>query len=273
LRSLLKAAWNTRHYRSLLVDAGCLAPGDLDAPGAAERALRRLPPVAYSALRCHPEAFANRQNPKPTASVFFCPMPPTERIAVLASGFRAGRGVRVFPEPSRSKLIHFHPAVLAGPVGTLRHLADAAEDQGAPMPRVSHGVVAFSGPHWAFLSDEARRLLWRVFEVPVFGQFLGLDGELLAWECEAHEGWHVREEDAIFDTDEGGGDPELLVTSLASLHRPLIRVATGLSGRLERSACGCGRTCLRLIGLRRRNLTPIVAPAPEAAMAASCAAD
>lgn len=273
LRSLLLAAWNTRHYRPLLLEAGCLAPGELDAPGAAEEALCRLPAVASPEFRSRPERFVNPQAARPAASALFCPLPGAERIAVLAGIFRAGRGIRVFPEPCRLNLIRFRPSVIAGPVAAVRRLADAAEDQGVPMPDVSHGIIVFSSPHWGFPSEEVRRLLWRVFEVPVFGQYLGLDGELLAWECEAHEGWHVRTEEAIFEVDASRPDPELLVTSLGSLHRPLIRVTTGLSGRLERSTCGCGQTCLRLVGLRRRSLAAPAAPAAQQALAMSCAAD
>jgi hypothetical protein len=262
LHALLRAARNTRYYRPLL-DAAAI-----ENHGALLEALRGLPPLEYNLYRSHPAAFVNPRDAKPPRARLFSPLPPVERIAALAPGFQRGSGVRVFDETRRSRLIRFRPAVLAGPVGILRHLAEAREDRGAPVPRVTHAVIAFSGLQYGFLSEEARALFWRVFEVPVFGQYLGLDGELLAWECEAHEGWHVREEDAIFEVDTSRGDPELLVTSLAGLRRPLLRVATGLSATLERSTCACGRPALNLVGLRRCAPRPSALRQPELALAA-----
>jgi phenylacetate-coenzyme A ligase PaaK-like adenylate-forming protein len=188
-------------------------------------------------------------------------------------GFEEGEGIRVFEELRRRRLVRFRPNILAGPVGVLRALAEGAEDRGAPVPRVSRAVIAFSLPLHGFLSEEARDLFWRVFQVPVFGQLLGFEGEMLAWECEAHEGLHIDDRNAVFELDEhSGGDRELLLTSLVNLRTPVLRFGTGLTGIIEHSTCGCGLNGPRLLGLRRRSLSRPQQTAVFAA-SASCAAD
>jgi len=147
----------------------------------------------------------------------------------------------------------------------LQRLADQVEDRWSHMPALSHSVLAFVILRQAFLSDEARDRFWRVFKVPVFGQIFGLSGELLAWECEAHEGYHIEEDRAVIEVDHHRGQSELLVTSLAGLRRPAIRLATGLAGGIEHSVCGCGKSGPRLLNVRR------MSPAKLAVATASAA--
>jgi hypothetical protein len=71
------------------------------------------------------------------------------------------------------------------------------------------------------LSAAERERLWRAFRVPIFEQIIGPDGELLAAECEAHDGLHV--EAAGFSWD---------------------------AYRMERAPCGCGRKTPRLTSIQ-----------------------
>jgi hypothetical protein len=76
----------------------------------------------------------------------------------------------------------------------------------------------------AYLLTEARRdLLWRAFRVPVFEQIVSANGELLAAECEAHDGCHI--ESAAFSYDLSAITPE---------------------------PCGCGRATPRITARERR---------------------
>jgi phenylacetate-CoA ligase len=109
---------------------------------------------------------------------------------------------------------------------------------------LTHSIVAFVGPEFGALTPADRDLLWARFGVPIYEQFRGLGKELLAAECDAHEGLHIREEDAIFEE----GD-ELLVTSLTNLANPMLRLRTGLRGKITTKLCGCGETGRRLLGL------------------------
>jgi hypothetical protein len=252
--------------------ASLASPRGISAIGSVEEALGRLPRCEFSTLRNRPGAFRNRDAPKRIRQMLFQPLPAASRTAVLMDGFRRGGGVKIFPGIQRKKLARFKPDTLAGPVSVLRKLAEGAEDRGAWVPRLSHSVLAFNIPLQGFLSDEARELFWRVFQVPVFGQFLGLDGELLAWECEAHNGLHIQTENAIFETQDHEGEPELLVTSLVNLRYPTLRFATGLTATIQLSTCGCGQTVPRLMQLRRIGLKKQAALV-SAAASATCAAD
>lgn len=269
-QALLGAAHKTRHYRPLLEALSLARAEETVCAGCIEETLARLPRAELSTLRRDPDAFLNRKA-RPVRQRLFYPQPPASKTAVLGAGFKRQSGIKVFEQVSRRKLVRYRPDAIAGPVEVLRRLAEAAEDRGACVPRIGHSVIAFMTPLHTFLSDEARELLWRVFRVPVFGQMLGLDAELLAWECEAHDGFHIHTEQAVFELAAGGGEPELLITSLANLRRPTLRLATGLTAWIERSTCGCGQTVPRLLGLRRRSLESAAA-AKQAAGGGSCAA-
>jgi hypothetical protein len=128
--------------------------------------------------------------------------------------------------------------ILSAPVHELRRLA------ATPQPH-EYAVVAFTGIRDGALTQADRDLFWRAFRVPVFEQFRGLHGELLAEECEAHEGLHVIGEAAIFERR----GQELVATSLLALRKPVLRVLTGLTGEIERGLCPCGRPGERLLNV------------------------
>lgn len=96
------------------------------------------------------------------------------------------------------------------------------------------------------LSPIERDGLWQRHGIPMFEHLLGMDGQLLAWECEAHCGLHVVEENAIFEVVQG----ELLFTSLSDLDQPTLQLRTGWTATLESEPCDCGRPGTRLVGLR-----------------------
>ena len=83
-------------------------------------------------------------------------------------------------------------------------------------------------------------------------QWLGLDGELLAWECAAHCGLHFNSEKAELE-DVGG---ELVVTSWNALRTPVLRMGTGWTAEIEPLLCSCGdaRPLLRHITARKQSL-------------------
>ena len=134
--------------------------------------------------------------------------------------------------------------VLAAPARELRRLA------ATPRPH-EYAVVAFTGVRHGALTEADRDLFWRAFRVPVFEQLHGLHGELLAEECEAHEGLHVIGEAAIFERR----GQELVATSLLALRTPVLRVLTGLTGEIERGLCPCGRPGERLLNVAAKTQT------------------
>jgi phenylacetate-CoA ligase len=94
--------------------------------------------------------------------------------------------------------------------------------------------------------------------------FYGLSemcGPGVAAECPAHAGLHVQEDHfvvEVIDPSDGravepGTEGELVFTTLAKEALPLLRYRTGDIGRVAGEPCVCGRTTVRLSGLRGRH--------------------
>jgi len=150
-------------------------------------------------------------------SVFRYPVDPAPRTAVLAACFRQSRlrpndPVQVFPQGWSAEVSAFAPAAIAAPREQLLGLA--AIDR---PPVLTHAVIALTSRGDGMLCASDRERLWRAFRVPVFEQIIGPDGELLAAECEAHDGLHIEVPGLLWD-----------------------------GYRLELTPCGCGRKTPRL---------------------------
>ncbi len=92
-------------------------------------------------------------------------------------------------------------------------------------------------------SDSARDSLWRAFELPLFEELTGSEGEALGVECEAHSGFHLATDSAIFEASYG----EMVVTSLVAVRYPILRLRTGWVGAIDRCACPCGERVTRFV--------------------------
>jgi hypothetical protein len=151
-------------------------------------------------------------------SVFRYPMDPAPRTAVLAACFRQARfpvnaPIRVFPQGWSQEAAAFAPAAVAA---TREQLVGLAAVERPPL--ITHAVIVLQGFGDRPLAPDERELLWRAFRVPVFQQIIGPRGELLAAECEAHDGLHVETHGLAW---EGYG--------------------------LDSTPCGCGRKTPRLV--------------------------
>jgi hypothetical protein len=132
---------------------------------------------------------------KPTGRVpmrsladYISPLQPVPKTAVLTPGFRESKRVRVFPFGWSEEAVRFRPAVLAGPTAEIVALG---RNWRGEWPSPTHAVVVFSREGIPLLDDAARDLLWNLFGLPVFEQYLDDQCELLAAECDAHDGLHV----------------------------------------------------------------------------------
>jgi hypothetical protein len=115
---------------------------------------------------------------------FIHPIDPAPRTAILATGFRQTRLVRIFPQGWNERARRFQPGSIAGPLEQLRSLAlDAWPLEQAVVVFTYAGVTGISAPD--------REELWKAFGVPVFEQYLSPRNRLLATECDAHSGLHV----------------------------------------------------------------------------------
>lgn len=227
LQCLIEAARETEYYRPIL-------------PLSGEISLSDLPCIGLEEFEANPQRFLARyrQNVRPVLRYPFRPEPV---VKLLSSGFAPARWII---QPSEEGSFD----TLAGPVPALRRLTSGGT--------LRYPCIAFSGSYGE-LTAEDRDLFWKRFRVPVFEHLIGTRGEVLAEECEAHSGLHVREEAAILEDCSG----ELVVTSLQTLRYPVFRLRTGLHGHLERAPCGCGASTPRLVGLRAAHASSYTAAA------------
>lgn len=96
------------------------------------------------------------------------------------------------------------------------------------------------------VSDQTRDELWSVFGVPVYELFVAGDGVILAYECEAHEGWHVNTRAAQFVKLRG--EPHLVLRRLSPDGGPTA-VGVGFTGAVTRQPCACGLQTERVVNL------------------------
>lgn len=115
---------------------------------------------------------------------FVHPMDPMPRTAILAPGFQETKLARVFPTGWNEAANRFQPTSIAGPPEQLRRLAR----QGV---RPQHSVIALTYDGQEALTPADRELFWKTFGVPVFEQLLSAGNELIAMECDAHDGLHL----------------------------------------------------------------------------------
>jgi hypothetical protein len=245
-RRILLAAQRTRRYRQALELAGLASPQAIAGVCSIEEALHQLPYVEWGEFRGSPADFNNPTAPAPALQRLRCPINHEMRTAVLGSRLAESNSVRVFHPGRFDQIRQFRPEAIAAPAGVLKQMAENALHQAEAVPKVTHAIVAFTGPEHGALSETDRDILWELFEVPIFEQCLWTDGSLLAWECEAHEGLHIVEENAIVEQSTRS---ELVLTSLTDHQHPAIRLVTGLAGTLQHETCGCGQPGPRLVGL------------------------
>jgi hypothetical protein len=166
---------------------------------------------------------------------------------------RQQAGVR--PRASRDGAIE-------GSLEELLRLAARIEVGEARPPATARCVIVRTALGERLAPEHARDRLWRVFELPLFEQLLGPQGETLAFECESHDGMHLDAEAAIFEACYG----ELVVTSLVALRYPAIRMRTGWVGAIDRRGCPCGETVTRFVPVAA--VTEAVRKPPATARAA-----
>jgi hypothetical protein len=160
---------------------------------------------------------------------FRYPIEPVPRTAVLVRWFRetapwfratwfSTRGTtRVFKNGWSEEAAQFAPAAIAATWTQLKELATDSPSS-APPASPTHALIVLHRTGVGPLAPEDREWLWRRFGVPIFEQVIGVHGELIAAECEAHDGMHIE----------------------------LPQEQTSFTGELDESPCACGRTAPRL---------------------------
>ncbi len=231
LSALISAAAKTDFYRTWLTADVPASPFNLEL----------LPYIEIGDFYGHKPDFLNRYAPRAVSRELNYPIQQPPKIAVLADGFRRTAHVRMFADFELEEIAQLDTETIAAPVEMLRRLAKIVRPQQFPL-------VAFTGIPHGLLTDSDRNLFWKAYGVPVFEQFCGLEGEVLAEECEAHDGLHIRTGEALFEQR----GAEIVISSFANLQYPVLRLATGFTGDIDDRCCPCGRPGERLSSVRRK---------------------
>jgi hypothetical protein len=237
LIQVLLAARRHPAYRQPLVLAGFESEQAIRGISSVGEALARIPPAPRWPVANRLRRPRHRLEP---------PRGSSPRTALFHAALKIGRSGRLFSPEEMRRVVAYRPEALAAPGWLLAEFARRIQSGLLPPLALRQYVAAFSGPAEGALAPDHRDLFWRVFQVPVFEQFLAFDGSLAAAECEAHDGLHVREDRAILEFARS----EILLTSLTDLETPAVRVRTGIAADLLLSPCGCGEPGVRLAALR-----------------------
>lgn len=174
-------------------------------------------------------------------------------ITVLGVPVAPRRGLRVQTAAQWPRL-HLSPVrLLAATPPVLRQVVAAAESSLLAMPKLGDAIVVLNTAEQGLLFPGERDMIWRCFGLPIFEQWLGLDGELLAWECGAHQGIHLRSE--MLDLEQK--DDRLIVTSFLARRYLTLRLDTGWQADLDARPCVCGHPSPRLRNLQRATLSDV----------------
>ncbi len=239
-RSVVKAAQAVSGYRERLVRAHLGTPETLNFIEDIEQALSKLAPIPYELY----QSFFTGRVPAWRQ----CPESRETRSGVTLTYDLARAGVETCRITPSGYTDLYSARGMAGATEDLLRLGQALRSQQPAVEEgTDHAMVIFSGMDAGILTDEQRDRLWHKYQVPLFEQFVGTDGRVVASECEVHAGLHVRGDDAVVECVDG----EIVLTSLTDHQTPALRVLSGLSGALEMEACDCGRTEPRIMRLAR----------------------
>ena len=142
------------------------------------------------------------------------------------------------------QLNKFRPSVLYGCTTPLRLMALQAQKAGQKpyQPKI---VISTAET----LDQDTRNLLQETFGAAVYDLYGLTEMGLVAWQCPAHEGYHLSEDTTIieFKHNEQYQSDRLIMTNLELKSMPLIRYQTGdLAKAMDNVSCSCGRQLQRI---------------------------
>jgi hypothetical protein len=170
----------------------------------------------------------------------------SDAITIVGAPLDTGKGLTVLSASQWQRLHLSRVKLLAATPPVLRQVVACVECSLLAMPRLSDAIVVFNTVEQGILQSGEREMLWRCFGLPVYEQWLGLEGELLAWECEAHQGLHVNE--SALEWELRGG--QILASSLVARRCVTRNLETGWAAEVDTRPCLCSETSPRFLRLR-----------------------
>lgn len=153
------------------------------------------------------------------------------------------------PDQLLAEINRYKPWLLYGWVTPIRQLAEHIQQSGA---KCAHPQAIVTTAET--LDGGTRRLIEAAFDSRIYEIFGLTEMGSVAWECSAHNGFHVAEDTAILESvPSAGGTERLIMTNLELLAMPFIRYDPGdLGGFAAADPCPCGRTFARLARINGR---------------------
>jgi len=121
------------------------------------------------------------------------PLTPVPRVSVLGATLRHTPGVRCFPRWTCSQVMESRPQALAGSFEELATAAVLCAEGYMRLTDLEYPCLILTPESKPPLTEQQHHDLWVWFRVPVLEQIRSAHGELLAFECEAREGFHLVE--------------------------------------------------------------------------------
>lgn len=128
---------------------------------------------------------------KPQLPSLVYPLYPSPRVAVLGTSMDEEFGVRSFPRWSVCELERFQPEALAGSMAELTTVARLRRHGQMALRCLKYPIVVLTNAGDPPLDASQHDDLWRWFGLPVFEQIRDRRGNLIAYECEARNGYHL----------------------------------------------------------------------------------
>ena len=185
------------------------------------------------------------------------PASPSIRTALLGSACVSFQGPTAFGEGRWRDLMAFGPQALVGSTAVMLRAAEAMFRGELPLTALDCAVFVLSELGTPVLGEADREVLWRAFLVPVFELCVDRSGNLIAAECDAHDGWHLADPKLEFLS----GGTELFIRRRGS---PGTEVRTGMKAERAPIPCCCGNEASLIRNIRmleRVQFPPLAATA------------
>lgn len=160
------------------------------------------------------------------------PAAPHLRLALVGE-FGSFPGTAIYPKERWRDLIPYEPNIIAGEPDILTNLAEYVFHGAWENPPVDTAIFPLITIGQGPMPEDQRLRVWRAFRVPIYELLIDADEGILASECEAYEGWHLRHPRLRFDLRTG----KIVFQKYGLSASP---IPTGLTADGLDGICGCG---------------------------------
>jgi phenylacetate-CoA ligase len=164
-------------------------------------------------------------------------------------------------ESNLDELIRWGPQFIDSPPSHLFQLAQLMEQKKRKAASVKKLFTSSE-----FLEPNMKQFIEKTFGAEIFDIYGCTEIKEIAWECEAHEGYHINEDEVIVEVLNGSQPAkpreigDIVLTDLRNTAMPLIRYRIGDRGALLPNPCRCGRVFSLMVPAAGRSSEHIITP-------------